>query len=138
MKVLICGSRTPKDPFATSVTISEIVKRLEPGMIVLNGGAPGVDQMVERAIRQNKKNVVHDLGTDWGKPWRPVTDAVTCVIYRADWKQHGKAAGPIRNLHMLDQQPKLVLALWNGTSPGTAQVVDAAQHRRIETHILDA
>lgn len=46
-------------------------------------------------------------------------------VYPADWKTHGKAAGPIRNKQMLEEgKPDLVLAFPGGR--GTKNMVDQA------------
>lgn len=46
--------------------------------------------------------------------------------YPANWKKHGKAAGPIRNQHMLDEgKPDLVIAFPGGR--GTADMVARAR-----------
>lgn len=51
--------------------------------------------------------------------------------YPADWKQYGKAAGPIRNQRMLDEgKPDLVIAFPGGR--GTADMVRKAKAAGIE------
>lgn len=51
--------------------------------------------------------------------------------FPADWKTHGKAAGPIRNKQMLDEgEPDLVIAFPGGA--GTANMVKQAKDRGIE------
>lgn len=114
-----------------------MVKRLEPGMVVLNGGAKGVDTMVLAAIRRHPFNVVHDLGTDWTKRVGAVTDGVTAIVFRPDWKRDGKAAGILRNLHMLDLRPEMVVCLHNGTSPGTRHVIEESRRRGLETVVIE-
>ena len=48
-----------------------------------------------------------------------------CLAFPAEWKKHGKAAGPIRNRKMLqDGKPDLVLAFPGGR--GTANMVELA------------
>jgi hypothetical protein len=49
----------------------------------------------------------------------------------ADWKTHGRSAGPKRNLMMLDMKPDLVLAFWDGKSPGTKHLIENARKRGI-------
>lgn len=43
----------------------------------------------------------------------------------ADWKQHGRIAGPIRNRQMLDKKPDLVVAFPGGA--GTRNMVEIAR-----------
>ena len=42
--------------------------------------------------------------------------------YPADWKTHGKSAGPIRNKQMADNADALI-AFWDGKSRGTANMI---------------
>lgn len=50
---------------------------------------------------------------------------------RADWKTHGRAAGPIRNQQMLDEyKPTLVVAFPGGS--GTADMVRRAKAAGVE------
>lgn len=41
-------------------------------------------------------------------------------VYKADWKAHGRAAGPIRNREMIDSLPKDAMALIFPGGKGTA------------------
>lgn len=51
--------------------------------------------------------------------------------FPADWKTHGKAAGPIRNQQMLDEgKPDLVIAFPGGN--GTADMVRRARKAGVE------
>jgi len=45
-------------------------------------------------------------GTDaLAKDWAMTKADLKCFEYRADWKRHGNAAGPIRNQRMLEWAP---------------------------------
>ena len=60
------------------------------------------------------------------------------VPYPAMWNQHGAAAGPIRNGHMLDaEQPDVVAAFWDGRMKrcGTFDCILQAVERQIEVRI---
>ena len=46
-------------------------------------------------------------------------------VFKADWDKYGKAAGPIRNQEMLDQEPNIVIAFPGGK--GTADMVKRAK-----------
>jgi hypothetical protein len=49
-------------------------------------------------------------------------DSVTVRVYEADWKTHGRAAGPIRNIKMLTESlPHVIIAFKGGN--GTAHMV---------------
>ena len=138
MSVLICGSRDPKNPFLAKVTVDDMIAKMTKGMVILNGGARGIDSYVIDAVKRDPMNVVVDLGTDWTYPYRPVTDALTCLIFRPDWKRHGKRAGIMRNIFMLDLHPEMIVCLWNGESNGTRHVIEGGRERQLATVVIEA
>ena len=57
--------------------------------------------------------------------------AITCIGMPADWKKHGRAAGPIRNQEMLDKHaPHMIIAFPGGR--GTADMVSRARKAGID------
>ncbi|MCA3109873.1 MAG: hypothetical protein ING91_19280 [Rhodocyclaceae bacterium] len=56
-------------------------------------------------------------------------------FFPADWDQFGKAAGPIRNRKML-RRAQALIAVWDGRSPGTLDMITAARKAGIPTHII--
>ncbi len=59
--------------------------------------------------------------------------------YPADWKKHGRAAGPIRNREMVNSlRPgrDIVLAFWDGESPGTLGTIELARDRGIAVTVF--
>lgn len=104
MRVLVCGGRVFDDRNAVFRTLDEIhaANRIT---LVINGGAPGAD----------------DLSSKWAR-----TRSVPMHIEPADWKKHGRVAGPIRNRRMLDEQkPDLVVAFPGGA--GTNNMIAIAE-----------
>ena len=109
LRVVVAGSRTFLD--------YEVVKRaIETAMAlwqcdlftVVSGGEPnGVDALGERWAREH------------GHP---------CIVEPADWDRHGRAAGPIRNRRMAEMTDALV-AVWDGRSPGTKNMIEEAAKR---------
>lgn len=55
--------------------------------------------------------------------------------FPADWKKHGRAAGPIRNREMAKFGTHL-LAFWDGNSPGTKSMIDIAEEYDVQTIIV--
>ncbi len=49
--------------------------------------------------------------------------------------QNDSRAGIRWNLRMLDEQPDLVLAWWDGVSPGTKHMIEAAAARGIPVEV---
>ena len=86
-KVLICGSRdwTAHEPIRAWLS-----KLQDMGFdTVIEGEARGADIIAREEAQL--------LG-------------FTVMPFPANWRQFGRAAGPIRNRQMLDEQPELVLA----------------------------
>lgn len=77
--------------------------------VIVHGAARGADTIA--------RLVAEDLGL--------ATEA-----HPADWKKHGKAAGPIRNQEMLDSGIDLVIAFPGGN--GTADMVKRARQAGVE------
>lgn len=60
--------------------------------------------------------------------------------FHADWEKHGKAAGPIRNRKMVDfvvSQGGVLVAFWDGRSPGTADCVRQFAARSSRYHVQE-
>jgi hypothetical protein len=113
MRVLITGSRTWDD--AESITAE--LAALPPGTTIVHGGCPtGADA------------IAHQYAVENGIP---------VEVYPADWDEHGRAAGPIRNAEMIATMPDLVLAFVRGDSPGTRGCVRAAISAEVPVRILD-
>lgn len=113
MRVLVCGSRDWSDIH----TIRMRLLRLPPDATIVHGAAPGADTTAAW------------LAQDFG---------FTVEAHPADWKTHGKKAGVLRNIEMLDTEPHLVLAFWDGSSRGTAHTIREARKRGIPVEVIHA
>jgi hypothetical protein len=91
--------------------------RLPLHSTVIHGGAHGADQCAGVAAEQLGYGV---------------------HVFRADWGQFGKRAGIVRNNLMLDTNPDLVIAFWDGQSRGTKHTIDEARKRGIEVEVYMA
>ncbi len=95
-----------------------------PGAItIVHGAARGGDVMIaSEAVEQGMVAELHPIGD-------------------ADWRRLGDAAGPLRNIAMLDDPEgcDFVLALRRGgeTSKGTSQCIREARKRNIPMLIFD-
>lgn len=103
MKVLVCGGRDYKHEIIVRDALDSIL-RTDGIKMVIHGDASGADFFAGQ----------------WA--FRNGIQEVRCP---ANWKRHGKAAGPIRNEAMLLLQPDLVIAFPGGT--GTANMVKQAK-----------
>lgn len=110
MKVLVTGGRDYNDP----ACVYRYLTQLAPKVIV-HGHATGADALADT----------------WALHY-----AVEVRRYPADWKAHGRAAGPIRNQQMLDvEKPDVVLAFPGGR--GTADMVRRAKAAGIKVIAAD-
>lgn len=85
---------------------------------VVSGCARGADQ----------------LGEQWAKAiGLPVTQ------FPAEWGVHGKSAGPIRNQEMAAYAAPggALIALWDGKSRGTANMIDEASSHGLRIFVWD-
>lgn len=107
MRVLVCGGRDFDDfNFVWHMLESFHLSNDGPISVLIHGAARGADTAAAR----------------WGQS----EPSVRVVAYPADWKKHGKAAGPIRNKQMLDEgKPDLVIAFPGGK--GTEDMVRRAK-----------
>jgi hypothetical protein len=112
-RVLVCGDRNWKDYNA----IHDVIKDWQEKYgidIILEGEAQGADTMA-RAVAM------------WlDIPFKP---------FPAEWKQYGKAAGPIRNKRMLDEgKPDVVLAFHDDldNSLGTKNMITIAKEAGVK------
>lgn len=111
MKVIIAGSRTVAD----DVLIRNAVETSGFDITeVVSGCARGADIRGERWAAGNGKPVKRSL---------------------ADWDQHGKRAGVIRNRQMGDYADALI-AVWDGDSTGTRHMIDYMTKLKKPVHVL--
>ena len=105
MRIIVCGGRD----YGNRTAISRVLLALDHRVVtIVHGDCPtGADAIAD------------ELAGDYG--WGPFD----IVPFPADWKTHGKAAGPIRNQQMLDAGADLVIAFGGGK--GTADMVERAR-----------
>lgn len=116
MRILVCGSRHFYDWRLLENILYELNKE-EPIKCIIHGGAAGTDSLAG----QYAKYQYHEV-----------------EVYPADWGKYGKAAGPIRNKQMLDEgKPDLVIAFWDGKSPGTRNMIEQATKANIPVKVIN-
>lgn len=115
VKTIIAGSRdgVTADDVANALMIPDrdwdITK-------VVSGTARGVDT----------------FGEEWAARWN-----VPVIRMPANWDEHGKSAGYIRNMEMAAYADALV-AIWDGKSKGTKHMIDCAKKMdlRVVVHMV--
>ena len=83
-------------------------------VIIISGHASGADVLGERYAQERH---------------------LSCEAHPADWKKHGKAAGPIRNAEMAEVADALI-AFWDGQSRGTANMINLAKSKGLEITVV--
>jgi len=106
LRVIVCGGRN----YADKDRVFNVLGRHHITELI-EGGATGADALA--------------------REWRKCRCEGTTV--RADWKRHGRAAGPIRNKRMLDDySPDLVIAFPGGR--GTENMISQAEAAGVPVH----
>ena len=103
-KVIICGSRIISDKKYIFEALDNLLKDYED-VEIISGHARGVDTIAEVYAKER---------------------AIPLKVFSADWKQYGRAAGPIRNKEMLQyamSAEPLVISFWDGKSQGTKNMM---------------
>lgn len=100
-KLMISGSRSIRN---LKIIFDELEKiyAAHPDLILISGGAKGVDSIAE----------------EWGRFRKlPIEQ------HKPDWSKYGKGAGIVRNKEMV-LAADYVLIFWDGESKGTKSVID--------------
>lgn len=115
LRIIIAGSRSVKRTKSSVAAVQRAIDSTgwEPS-VILSGCAEGADRVGEIWAKQNNVEV-HE--------------------YPADWERYGKRAGMLRNVEMSNNADALI-ALWDGESPGTKNMISVAKKRNLLTHIV--
>lgn len=113
MKVIVAGTRTVRDPSIVCAAIGASPFKVTE---IVSGGAQGVDRIGEF------------LATQWKVPFKQ---------FPANWALYGNAAGPRRNQQMAEYAEALI-AVWDGQSRGTADMIARATTRGLPIFIYRA
>lgn len=113
MRVGIVGSRAFPNPEPTIAAL--LARWSESGDItVVSGGAPGVDSIAIAAAEQR---------------------GYATEVLPADWAMLGRQAGIVRNIQLVSKVDS-VLALWDGSSPGTRNTIEQALIQRKHLEVV--
>ena len=116
--VLICGDRNWSRQTTMRLVFDKLkTMKRERWIIIVHGDARGAD------------SIAGALAKEYG---------FECAPHPADWELYGKAAGPIRNQEMLDEEkPHIVLAFHANieSSKGTKDMLRRAKKAGIKTKL---
>ena len=128
MKILIAGSRTFKDHKKFKIEVDQILNTLmndgietKENIFIIGGKADGTDTLAA-------------IYRDWFN-----YDGIDVPVTKDDWNTYGKKAGILRNVKMLDMldDSSLVIAFWDGKSPGTGHTVSESRKRGLNLIVVD-
>ena len=98
---LVVGSRGFADYELLESTLDKLLINYRD-ITIVSGGAKGADSLAEEYAAAN---------------------GYECMVFKADWQQHGRAAGIIRNEQMhkyiAQYEKRGCVAFWDGQSRGT-------------------
>ncbi len=115
MRTIIAGSRY-------GATYEDVRRAVEESgfadqiSVVLSGAAMGVDQLGESWAQDRGREIER----------HPVSEE--------DWREFGKAAGPMRNRKMAENADALI-AIWDGESRGTRNMIFEARNLGLKVYI---
>ena len=131
MKIVICGGRDFSD---IDLFLTEIHAILEDkhDFTIIQGGATGADSFAKQYAEMN--NFKHE---EYKAAWDDL-DAPGAVIKinKKTGKPYNIRAGHDRNFVMLDLAD-MVVAFWDGKSPGTGEMVREATKRNIPLVVVN-
>ena len=116
MRVLVCGGRDYCAAAAWNWLEDNARDYIAEKLVTLSASRITIDTIIHGGARGADEGAAH-----WGH-----SEGANVLCFPADWKKHGKAAGPIRNAKMLHEgKPDVVIALPGGR--GTANMVGLAK-----------
>lgn len=123
LRIIIAGSRDFNDYELLKREVLNIVKydnRPKEYVKIVSGCARGADTLGERFAKE--------FGLEVNR-------------FPADWDNLGKRAGYVRNAEMAkfavaDGNYGLLIAFWDGKSKGTKHMIDLAEKKGLEVHIV--
>ena len=115
-KVIIAGSREFKDYDFLKEKMDFLLQRKKEKekIVILCGEANGADALGKKYAKER---------------------GFAVESYPADWKTHGKAAGPLRNRQMAAAADACVV-FWNGFSRGSESMIFEARRANIPLRVF--
>ena len=111
MKVAIIGSRSFNDYQRLCQVLNPVKDKIT---LIVSGGARGADELSERFAKDNN---------------------IKTLIFLPDWDKYGKKAGFLRNKDIVENSD-IVIAFWDGVSPGTKSSIDYANNTSKKVKII--
>lgn len=114
-KVIIAGCRDFADYELLKEKCNFYLQNKKPeNIVIVSGHASGADALGERYAQER---------------------GLQLETYPADWKAHGRAAGPIRNAQIATVADALI-ALWDGKSHGIKNMIETARKHNLQVAVV--
>lgn len=114
MKLIVAGSRYFSNYNLLTSRLDYFLQNVKEEIIIVSGGARGADQLGERYAHEKEYSV---------------------EFFPADWGEHGKKAGYIRNVQMAEYATHCV-CFWDGKSAGTKMMIDICAEKKIPCRVV--
>ena len=115
MKIIIAGGRdfTTEEHYELLKEVCSKTLSKCTNIEIVSGGAQGADALGERFAKEFNYDI---------------------KLFPANWKEHGRAAGPIRNREMAEYANALI-AFWDNKSRGTKNMIEEAKKRDLQVKV---
>lgn len=115
MKVVVAGSRSLKNPKLLDIALDEAKKEGIVPSFIVSGGAIGPDE--------------------WAVEWA-ILNKIPWKEYRPNYDAHpGYLAPKIRN-RIMAQNAEALIAIWDGVSGGTKDMINAARDHDLKVFVF--
>lgn len=128
MRLLVCGDRNWDNYDRVKKYIMKI-NRESPIEVLIEGGQ----------VSNDGQRADHRYGADYQAKMAAMELGIPVMEFPPNWNYYNRAAGPIRNGHMLQYgKPDLVLAFHQAinTSKGTKNMVEQAKRKGVKVKII--
>lgn len=116
LRIIIAGGRNFNNRNMVEDHLIPLTKGLEAEEVcIISGGARGADALGESIAKQYKTGL---------------------TIYPANWDKYKNGAGHRRNAIMA-ANADVLLAFWDGTSPGTKSMIALAHKAGLKVHVIN-
>ena len=109
-RVIIAGGRDFNNYEGLAQVMDRLLANVTDEIQIVCGMARGADRLGERYAKERGYSIRY---------------------FEADWDEHGRAAGYIRNEEMAKNADALV-AFWDGQSKGTYHMIETAQRYKLD------
>lgn len=114
MRIGVIGSRSFIDYPLLKEVLDKATIGVKENIYIISGGAKGADSLAQKYANERGYKM---------------------TIFKPIWELYGKAAGPIRNQHIIDSSD-LIIAFWDGESRGTKDALTKAYFSGKDTKVI--